>query len=70
MFPGLWTSGRQGRKPLLSLTLRELISTPFRVSHWKLPPCDGGGDGAWVCFDDLKFIPAIIDHEEGVTRYT
>jgi hypothetical protein len=42
----------------------------FRVSHWKLPPCDAGDDGTWVCYDDLKFIPAISDHEEGVSRQT
>ena len=59
MFPGPVHLRRKGRKPSL-----------FRGARWKLPPCDSRDDGARVCPDELKFIPALIDHEEDVTRYT
>ena len=35
-------------------------------SFGKLLPCDAGDHGARVCWHDLKFIPVIVDHEEGV----
>ena len=48
------------------LDLALLLST----YNWKLPPYDAGDDSARVCFDELKFIPAVIDHEEAVSRQT
>src|SRR5215469_10797496 len=48
-----------GRKPSLS-----------PVTHWKLPPQDAGDDGTRVGFENLNFIPVIIDHEVDVRRYT
>src|SRR5215813_12418010 len=53
MFPGLWTS-----RPALI----------FRVTRGKYSPCDAVKRGALVCGEDLNFIPAINDHEEGLTR--
>ena len=41
---------------------------PFIAVFWKLLSCDTVDHGAWVCDDDLKFISALIDHEEGVKR--
>ena len=38
------------------------------IPHGILPPCDAGDDGARVGYDDLKFIPPIVDHEETVSR--
>jgi hypothetical protein len=34
----------------------------------KLPPCDASDYRARVSDDDLKFVAAIIDHEEGMNR--
>ena len=37
------------------------------IAHGILPPRNAGDDGAGVSYDDLKFIPAIVDHEEAVS---
>ena len=50
---------RQGRKPLFS-----------PVAHGKLPPCDARDDCARICFHNLKFVKARLDHEVAVSRYT
>src|SRR5215471_9405852 len=52
-----WTLCRTGRK-----------ESSLRFTCWKLPSCDAGDDGARICDDDLKFVPAISDHEERMHR--
>ena len=54
---GLRIHPEKGRTPSLS-----------RVASWKLPPCDAGLDDARVSSDVLNCIPAIMDHDEAVSR--
>ena len=56
MFPDHWTVRCQGLQPSL-----------LRVTRRKLLACDAGDHRAWVCWDDLKFIPAFIDDEKGLS---
>jgi hypothetical protein len=56
MFPDHWTVRCQGLQPSL-----------LQVTRGKLLACDAGDHRAWVCWDDLKFIPALIDDEKGVS---
>jgi hypothetical protein len=66
---GIWAARGQGHKPLLFAVVPWILV--FLSTHnWKLPPYGAGDDGARVCFDELKFIPAVIDHEEAVSRQT
>ena len=51
--------GSPGRTPLV-----------FRITHGKYLSCDANEGSAWVCWEDLNFIPVIRDHEEGATRST
>jgi len=66
---GIWAAWGQGRKPLLFPVVPWILLF-LSIYKWKLPPYDAGDDGARVCFDELKFIPAVIDHEEAVSRQT
>jgi hypothetical protein len=47
-------------------SLRGCESSLPPVAHGELPPGDAEDHGARVCDDDLKLIPDIVDHEEGV----
>ena len=63
--------GRQGPGPqAIIVPVVPWILLFLSTYNWKLPPYDAGHDGTRVCFDELKFIPAVIDHEEAVSRQT
>lgn len=50
----------QGLKPSFS----RVITWIWLFSFWRLLTCAAGDHGARVCYDDLEFVPAIIDYEE------